>query len=300
MSVRSAAASVTRQLLDQPQGETALRLTALFFLASSRVLFNWYPPSVFACAMAVLMLVSPDLLRRRAAWAGMLAVLVAGLVARWPVTENNRYLDAYWVLACCLAVGFPREDAERLLARNGRLLVGMTFTLAATQKALRGGYFDGSFLHGLVLWDERFRTVARLFGGLEPKDILANAQLKTAMSVMPSAVDSIAMITSERLRIGALFVGWFVLWLEASIGLSFLLERPRWLARWRHAFLFLFVLPTYLLAQVSHFGMILAVMGFAQCPPEQRGLRVAYLLVFVFLCFADMTGQLLIASTTGS
>jgi hypothetical protein len=287
-------------LLEEPQGRTALRLTAVFLLSTSHILFAWHPVSLLAAALGVMMLVSPRLLESRPAWAAVFAILAWGLVTRWPVTENNRYLDAYWVLACCLAVGFPEDEAERVLARNGRLLIGLTFTLAATQKALRGGYFDGSFMHGLVLWDDRFRSVAKLLGGLDAKDIVTNVQLKSALAFMPSAVESIAVVTSERLRLTTLVLGYFVLLLEASVGLSFLLPGPRWLTRWRHYLLFLFVLPTYLLAQVSHFGLILTVMGFAQCPVERRGLRLAYLLVFVFLCFADMTGPMLLAATGAS
>lgn len=300
MSVLSAVAAIANDLLDEPHGRTALRLTALFFLVTLRILFIWHPVSLLAAALATLMLLSPRLLESRWTWAGLFAALAWGLVTRWPISENNRYLDAYWVLACGLAVGFPREECERLLAHNGRMLIGLTFTLAATQKALRGEYFDGSFMHGLVLWDERFRTIAATVGGLDTEALATNLQLKSALSLMPSAIESISLVTSERLRIATLFLGYFVLLLEASVGLSFLLPGPRWLTRWRHYFLFLFVLPTYLLAQVSHFGMILMAMGFAQCPVEQRRLRVAYLLVFVFLCFSGFLGSMLTTAATRS
>jgi hypothetical protein len=295
VSAGAALKAIVTDLLDQPHGRTTLRLTAIFFLVCSRVLFAWHPLTMLAGALAVIMLLGPRLLESGVAWAAVFAVLVIGLVATWPVSENNRYLDAYWVLACCLAAGLPVEQRERLLAVNGRLLIGMTFTLAATQKLLRGEYLDGTFMHGLVLWDDRFRTVGKLLGGLEGKDIATNLQLKSALSFMPSLVESVAVVTTDRLRTATLFLGWFVLALETAVGLSFLLPGPRWLTRWRHAFLFLFVLPTYLLAHVSHFGLILAIMGFAQCPAEQRGLKVAYLLVFAFLCFADLTGPALLA-----
>jgi hypothetical protein len=291
--------TVVADLLAQSQGTLALRMTAIFFLVTMRLLFVWHPLSLVAAVLAVLMLLSPRLLESRWAWGGILAALAWGLIARWPISENNRYLDAYWVLACCLAAGFPALERDRLLAHNGRILIGLTFTLAAAQKALRGEYFDGSFMHGLFLWDDRFRTVAKLAGGLDGQDILANIHLKSAMSLMPSAVESIALVTSDQLRIVALGLGYFVLALEAAVGLSFLLSSPRWFAQLRHGLLFLFVLPTYLLAQVSHFGMILTVMGFAQCPPEWPRLRVLYLLVFVFLCFTDLTGPMLMAAVSG-
>jgi len=295
----SAVSAVADDLLAQPHGRTTLRLTALFLLATTRIFFAWHPISLLAAVMAVLMLLSPRVLVSRWAWAVVVAAVGYGLVARWPASENNRFLDFYWLLACCLAVGFPDDEAESLLARHGRLLIGLTFALAATQKALRGEYWDGAFMHGLILWDERFRSVAMTLGGLDAKDLLANTQLKNALTAMPSAVESVTLITSDRLRAVALVLGYFVLTLEAAVGLSFLLPRPRWFARYRHYLLFLFVLPTYLLAQVSHFGIVLAVMGFAQCPAERRRLRLAYVLVFVFLCFADFTGPLLVGSFFG-
>jgi hypothetical protein len=294
VSVLSALSGIADDLLAQPHGRMALRLTALFLLATTRVFFAWHPVSLVAAAMAVLMLLSPRLLASRWAWGAIAGAVAFGLMDRWPASENNRFLDLYWLLACTLAAGLPESEAERLLARHGRLLIGLTFTLAATQKAVRGEYWDGGFMHGLILWDERFRSVAMVVGGLDAKDVVANSQLKNALAAMPSVVESVVLITTERLRVTALLLGYFVLALEAAVGLSFLLPRPRWMTRLRHYLLFLFVLPTYLLAQVSHFGIILAVMGFAQCPVEHRRLRLAYVLVFAYLCFADFTGSLLL------
>ena len=47
--------------------------------------------------------------------------------------------------------------------------------------------------------------------------------------------------------------------------------------------LLVFCVTTYALAPVAGFGWLLAVMGLAQCHPNQRMLRGAYVAVFVLI-----------------
>ena len=50
----------------------------------------------------------------------------------------------------------------------------------------------------------------------------------------------------------------------------------------------LFCVTTYALAPVAGFGWLIATMGLAQCRPNQRTLRVAYITVFlVILCIRN-------------
>ena len=51
----------------------------------------------------------------------------------------------------------------------------------------------------------------------------------------------------------------------------------------RHASLLAFCVTTYALAPVAGFGWLLATMGLAQCRPDQRWLRGAYVAVFVLI-----------------
>ena len=48
----------------------------------------------------------------------------------------------YWSLACCLSL-FCR-DPDRLLAWNGRVLIGLTFLFATGWKIMGGEFLDGS------------------------------------------------------------------------------------------------------------------------------------------------------------
>ena len=47
--------------------------------------------------------------------------------------------------------------------------------------------------------------------------------------------------------------------------------------------LVLFCVTTYALAPVAGFGWLIATMGLAQCRPNQRTLRVAYITVFLLI-----------------
>ena len=48
----------------------------------------------------------------------------------------------------------------------------------------------------------------------------------------------------------------------------------------RHVLLITFGVATYAVAPVAGFGWLLMVMGLAQCGPDQRQFRLAYLVTF--------------------
>ena len=56
--------------------------------------------------------------------------------------------------------------------------------------------------------------------------------------------------------------------------------RRGWL---RHALLLAFCAVTYAIAPVVSFGWLLLAMGIAQCDPDERRMRLAYLGVFALL-----------------
>jgi hypothetical protein len=49
-------------------------------------------------------------------------------VADWPMADNHAYLLCYWCLALAIAMWLRDLDS---LARNARLLIGLTFAFAA-------------------------------------------------------------------------------------------------------------------------------------------------------------------------
>jgi hypothetical protein len=88
--------------------------------------------------------------------------------------------------------------------------------------------------------------------------------------------------------------------LEAAIAQLYLLS---WRSRFepsRHVFLLAFCLVTYAFAPVAGFGWLLLVLGLAQCLPEQRRLRFAYILsFFLILLFSEIPWADLLAQGLG-
>jgi hypothetical protein len=256
----------------------ASRLTLLLLLLRP-IGAGWLRPSLLALAVAGLVL--PGLLRHPALWLALALLCAARVVSGWPLGDNHAYLLAYW----CLALGLARlaPEPQRVLAWNGRWLVGLAFAFATLAKLLSPDYLDGRFFRVTLLEDRRLEGVATALGGAEPE------QLSAWRDVLARHVDGPPLAGGAppepaRLRALALAATGLTVALEAAIAVVFLapLGRAAWL---RHALLLLFCATTYAIAPVLGFGWLLLAMGAAQCEPEARRTRLAYLAVFALLIF---------------
>jgi hypothetical protein len=256
----------------------AARLTLLLLLLRP-LGSGWLRPSLLALAAAGLVL--PGLLRHPALWLALALLCAARVVGGWPLGDNHAYLLAYWCLAIALARLSP--DPPRVLAWNGRWLVGLAFSFATLAKLLSPDYLDGRFFRVTLLEDRRLEGVATGLGGAEP------AQLSAWREVLAQHVDGPALAGAPppepaSLRTLALGATGLTLALEAAVAAAFLapLGRVAWL---RHGLLLLFCTTTYAIAPVLGFGWLLLAMGAAQCEPDARRMRIAYLAVFALLIF---------------
>ena len=104
--------------------DLALRLTLLDLLL--RPVGNWVLRPVFL-AIAAIALIRPAWLRHPLPWFALAAMAGARVLLDWPLADNHAYLLGYWCLAAALALstGIP----DRVLAVNGRLLIGLVFLL---------------------------------------------------------------------------------------------------------------------------------------------------------------------------
>ncbi|UCC15053.1 MAG: hypothetical protein JSW21_03645, partial [Gammaproteobacteria bacterium] len=121
--------------------DLALRLTLLDLLL--RPVGSWaIRPFILGLAAAALL--RPRWLHQPLLWLA-LAVLAGTRVALdWPLADNHAYLLSYWCLAAALAL--MAQDAERPLAFNGRLLIGLVFLFACVWKfVVSDNYLDGTF-----------------------------------------------------------------------------------------------------------------------------------------------------------
>ena len=260
------------KLLAQPNDRLILQLTAVLIVLHEIDTFPWL--RIPERLLALDMLVTPRLMQRKGAWIALSALLVLNNLWSWSLLVNHEYLTTYWVLACTLALYAPAP--EKVMAWNGRLLIGLCFTLAAIWKILGGEYLDGSFLHLTFLLDARLAMGAFLFGGLEGDILHQNRQLFEAMQTTAGAAPQ-DLLSSPRMAAVSLVLSYWTILIEAIAALSFLLPRPKILARLRYGILLVFIFTTYTVIPVLAFAALLLIMGLAQCMQDRPGWNSFYL-----------------------
>jgi hypothetical protein len=271
-----------RDLEAEPRAELALRLTLLALLLGP-VGGRWARPLVSLLAAAGL-LVAP--LRRSALWLGALLALAAWRVAsHYPLGDNHAYLLAYWLLALLLAS--RARDGDAVLAWNARALIAGVFAFATLWKLwLSPDYLDGRFFLVTLVDDSRLEAFTRLAAGVGAEQLAALRELvrehqdglrvpRTDDPALPGRLVALAQILTFAL-----------LALEAAVALAFLAPLRTRLSRLRHAALLGFCAAVYPLAPVAGFGWLLLSVGVAQCEPERRRTRLAYLAVFAWVLVA--------------
>ncbi|ELR99476.1 hypothetical protein [Gloeocapsa sp. PCC 73106] len=270
-----------RELLSQPRDVLVLRFTALLLLlyGSSTVVLD-VPLSI----LSGLMLLSPVFLTSQVLWVIICALLWWINATDWLWIDNHKILITYWGLVCALAVS--AKDADEVLAWNGRLLIGLTFLFATIWKVLAGEYWDGSFLHYTFMLDPRVESVAMFIGGLSRETLVQNRLLEVSLQEFPKKIGQITLFTSTRLQWFALAASYWTLLIEASVAIAFLL--PSFFSRYRDWLLIVFIATTYFLLPVLGFAYVLMIMGFAQCHPQNTGIRVTYICLFAFLQLARL------------
>jgi hypothetical protein len=268
--------------------DSVLTLTAIILLLRPLDVW-WLAP--FVLAAACLSLILRSVRRAPLTWV-LVAVLVAiRIVYVWPLSDNHIYLLAYWCLAMGLALSGPIPAAT--LSASSRWLLGAAFGMAVLWKAvLSPDYVDGRFFRVTLLTDERFADASLVFGGLSRDQMAENRTFLKPLPEGAALLEPPAFVEPPRLRAFAAIATWGGLALEALI--AFLSLIPEGLSRRsaatagriqlaRHASLLMFCATTYALAPVAGFGWLLATMGLAQCRPDQRTLRGAYVAVFVLI-----------------
>jgi len=259
---------------------TPLRLTAIALLL--RPGGPWFArPGILA--IAVIVLLSPRVLRAPATWGTLAVLIVIRLADDWPLSDNHIYLLAYWCLAIALAL--PQQDPQQVLSRSSRWLLGLAFTFAVLWKAvLSPDFLDGRFFRVTLLTDPRFSDAALLIGRLTP-DQLANNQ--KALEPLPGGAQLLTppeIVETPQLRRLAAMATWGGLLLESALAVALLLP-PQRRAIVRHVLLLTFCLVTYALAPVAGFGWLLLVMGLALSGRDSLALRRVYVAVFIAVLF---------------
>jgi len=275
--------SLWDELLERPHEETALRISALLLLL--------YPPDGDHFQLVPLVLGIPMVLDGRAArskWLWLVMTLNC-LASTWAFRysqDNHKYLLLYWTTACCLSVWAGR--ALQTLAHNGRLLLALVFTFAGSWKILGGQVLNGDFFEWAFLTDSRFFALTGLVSGIDRSALALNRSLRDLLDTFPSDGLTVALNTQPGVETAALAMGWAMTVIELSLALAFWVALARRRSDLQDWILIVFCAGTYTLTPVVGFGTTLAVMGFAQAPPERRDLRDLYLWVLILVQFAKM------------
>lgn len=223
-------------------------------------------------------------MRHPLAWLALTGLATARVASGWPTNDNHAYLLVYWCLAAALASIATERD--RVLAWNGRVLIGLTFAFATLWKlVLSPDLLSGGFFSVTLVDDPRFASIARLAAGLGEEQLLALREI-TRAHVDGVFVPWAGMAkVPERLHAVARAMTLATLAIEAAVALTFLVPRP-WTRGVRDFLLLAFCATTYAAAPVAGFGWILLSMGIAQLDPDRHRIRGAYLATSVWILFA--------------
>jgi hypothetical protein len=277
--------------------DAVLKLTAIILLLRPLDLWSVAP---FVLATACLSLILRPVRRAPLTWL-LLAVLIAvRICVVWPLSDNHIYLLAYWCLAVGLALSARRPAAT--LSTSSRWLLGAAFGMAVLWKGvLSPDYLDGRFFRVMLLTDQRFADASVLLGGLTPDQLSENRAFLEPLPEGAALLTPPPFVEPPRLRALAAAATWGGLVLEALVALLNVIPAGRRVQAARHASLLAFCGTTYALAPVAGFGWLLATMGLAQCQPQQRLLRGAYVAVFVLiLLYAEIPWAGVLADWTAS
>ena len=229
----------------------------------------------------------PRLLRTSLFWYVTATILGTGIYLTWESADNHRYLFVYWSLALCCAFSLPKAEQNLALSTSSRWLVGLCMLLAAAWKIVSPDYLGGSFFHYELLADERFAHFASWNSGLSLEQLAENRTLRESLVAGQLLGGEVQLHSSPRIGAVAQLLTWWTLGIESLLGGLFasaaiLPRRPR-LVLVGSFVLLLFAATTYAVAPVRGFGGILMLLGLAQCEPEQKKLRYAFLAAFVLM-----------------
>lgn len=253
----------------------AARLTLLLMVLYGEAVWRLQIPTIMIAAVG---LTFPQAIRHRGLWC--LLALLQGLIIlpNAYLVDNHKLLLLYWTIALCFSVG-----SAAVLRTNARLLLSMCFVLAFSWKAIMGEYLDGSFLHFTMLTDSRFAFFTYLICNVPLEALHSNAHRLSALA--RGQHDSMELLDSSSSLAISLLGSYWTLGTELALGVLFLLPLAgrKFLLNIRCLLLAQFIVITYPIATVIGFGWLLAILGYAQCEPEQAGYRASFIGLFILL-----------------
>lgn len=230
----------------------------------------------------------PKLLRSAPFWYVTATILGTAVYFNWESADNHRYLFVYWALALCGAFSLPRNEQSSALALSSRWLIGLCMGLAVVWKLASPDYLSGTFFHYELLADGRFAHLTSWAGGLSWEQLAENRGLRETLltgHLKGMVLSEVQLHSAPGIATISQLLTWWTVGIEACLAILFLataIVGNRWrLSLAANAVLLLFAATTYAVAPVRGFGGVLMLMGLAQCEPERKWTRFAFLAAFV-------------------
>ena len=242
--------------------------------------------------LAFAALLAPGLLKNAWLWTAIAITFLFKSHHGYWVQDNHQFLIFYWTTAIALALW--SDEAEELLAHNGRILLGAVFTLAAIWKGLLSpDFMSGAYFHFTFLTDPRFFELTQIISPLEAEDLGRNSSLVFALT-QPGAPGPQALLTShvavERFTYAVTLWTQFI---ETAAAVCFLWPRAGRIRWARDYTLLAFSWTTY--ATIPNvgvsFGWLLLAMGLAQLEDDRvvtRGLYLASFPLILIYYYTDV------------
>ena len=266
--------------------DTVTRLYLLLLVFSDWVVSDqWYFKAPLR-TLAIVGLVVPPLHKSRTLWNMVAGFMLLRTFENWWIQDNHVFLATWFSMAMALAI--HRQRTEEILATQARLLIGLSFLFAVLWKGvLSEDFINGDYFYFTFLTDNRFWNLATLFADLDPSMIQHNVQAILSLRNMNAETEVVTLMGSDSIRLFAVLVTVWTLGIEGLLAVLFLLPPSLGVARYRHHALLVFAWTTYLAANVATFGWTLLTLGLAQTGPDERRLRVAYVLTCPLLLIYD-------------
>lgn len=152
---------------------------------------------------------------------------------------------------------------------------------------LSADFLDGTFFYYTFLTDSRFYDLGRWLSGMNPAIAQYNQTVLRELATSATVDVDVQLQSPAYLWTLAKGITWWTLGIESAIAALCLCPIVRQAVRFRHVCLLLFAWTTYLVATVETFGLLLMILGLAQCEPSQRYTRWLYLATFGLIMVYD-------------
>jgi hypothetical protein len=258
----------------------SLQATLILFLFSEWVVgddWRFYTPLYVFASLGI---VIPGAYKHWVIWYGIAISMLLKTLFFWWTQDNHLFVLTYWSISIAIALSFP--NPEKIIAQNGRLIIGLAFFFATLWKGfLSPDFMNGSYFHYTFLTDSRFKEEAELLSGITIQDVQNN--IITASEVALDKKETVTLKTNSALRNATLLITWHTAIIEGLLALTFLWPLNKGLSRYRNFVLIAFSWTTYLAAPIHTFGWSLCGIALGQTTRDEKIDRALLLLTLPLL-----------------